>query len=71
MTERVKVCLIHGAKLDASFCNVCGSHLIDEPTCSCGKTVSVFDQYCRACGESRESFRQALLELVQTLQEER
>jgi hypothetical protein len=69
MTDAVKVCLIHGARIDASFCNVCGLPLVDEPICPCGKTVSVFDQYCRACGESRENFRKALLEMVQILRD--
>jgi hypothetical protein len=83
MTERVKVCPFHGSRLDAAFCNICGQRLIDEPICTCGKIVSVFDQYCGACGsalkpsmdlfaddpEFRERFRRTIRELARRIQQ--
>jgi hypothetical protein len=83
MTEPVKVCPVHGARIDAIFCNVCGQRLIDEPTCVCGKVVSVYDQYCRACGIAlkpswdifaddpafRQSFRRTIRELAKRMRQ--
>jgi hypothetical protein len=75
MTPPDKVCPIHGVHIDAIFCTVCGQRLINEPTCACGKTVSIFDYYCGACGTALqrrkvgERFRNTIRELMRRMRQ--